>query len=159
MVTATLSVTSDDKLEIASDLKRVHGITIDQSTIPDQIILERKQHFDGGDFKANYFTLLTPVVVKTGKQRTWRIPKDSDERIKIRDIFHQRTPDIAYFPTFVFDFPETVFLTDRGGIVDRFYRRTFQDILDFDGRGHTIEKDVVRRIRAPTPGPDDTWGT
>lgn len=32
-------------------------------------------------------------------------------------------------------------------MIDQFYRRVFQDVLDFDGRGHTIEKDIVRRVR------------
>lgn len=48
----------------------------------------------------------------------------------------------------MFDFPEAIFLTERGNVVDRFYRRVFQDILDYDGRGHTIEEDIVGRVRA-----------
>jgi hypothetical protein len=48
---------------------------------------------------------------------------------------------------FIFDFPATIYLTDRGGTVDQFYRRVFQDILDYDNRGHTIEKDIVRRVQ------------
>lgn len=38
-------------------------------------------------------------------------------------------------------------MTERGEVIDRFYRRVFQDVLDFDGRGHSIEKDIVRRVR------------
>lgn len=43
-----------------------------------------------------------------------------------------------------------MFLTERGSVVDKFYRRVFQDILDFDGRGQTIENDIVRRVRRET---------
>jgi hypothetical protein len=35
----------------------------------------------------------------------------------INTIFRQ-IPDIAYFPTFVFDFPASIYLTDRGGTVE-----------------------------------------
>jgi len=84
--------------------------------------------------------------VKSGKQRKWRDPTEA-EHLKIRAALYELTPDIAYFPTFVFDFPERAFLSNRGGPVDQFYRRVFQDVLDYDGRGHTIEKDIIRRIR------------
>jgi hypothetical protein len=59
------------------------------------------------------------------------------------------SPDIAYYPTFIFDFPERVYLTERGDAVSRFYRDVFQDILALDGHGHTIADDIVRRVRSP----------
>ena len=65
----------------------------------------------------------------------------------VRDAFYGQTPDIAYFPTFVFDFPKSIYLTDKGGKVDKFYRTVFQDILDYDGQGHTIQDNIVRRVR------------
>lgn len=89
----------------------------------------------------------TALDVKSGKQRSWRKAKTTDERIALRNAVFKRIPRIAYFPTFVFEFPKNIFLTERGGVVDKFYRRVFQDILDFDGRNQTIEKDVVRRVR------------
>lgn len=145
-VTATLSVTEKDRKTIASRLKANHEITLDQSSIPDTIVMERIQRFAGGDFKSNFFSLLTPMKIKTGAQKKWRKPTGS-EIIHVRNAFYGRTPDIAYFPTFVFNFPEKIFLTDRGGKLDQFYRRVFQDILDADGRGQTITKDIIRRVR------------
>jgi ABC-type Na+ transport system ATPase subunit NatA len=146
-VTATLEVTATDKASIAAMIFSVHNLTVDVSRFPTQIIFERIQRFKDGDFKGNFFALRSEIFIKSGKQRTWRAPS-SDEALKIRNTIYGFTPDIAYFPTFVFDFPKTTFITDRGGAIDRFYRRVFQDILDFDGRGHTIEKDIVRRIRS-----------
>lgn len=144
-VEATLLLTPDDKVKIA---RRIAGeeIIVDPFDIPDEIVLERQQKFENGDFKDNFFTLRTPIKVRSAKQRRTRDPL-KEEKIKLRNAFHDAAPDIAYFPTFVFDFPERVFLTDRGGVVDRFYRRVFQDILDYDGQGHTIKKDIVQRIR------------
>lgn len=147
-VTATLEVTDGDREYIAAALKELHDISVDSSSIPDEVTFERAQEFKDGDFKRNYFSLLTLPIIKLKGRRNWRHPTSLAELAAVRDVFYARTPVIAYFPTFVFNFPETVFLTDRGGIVDRFYRRTFQDILDYDGRGHTIEKDIVRRVRA-----------
>jgi ABC-type Na+ transport system ATPase subunit NatA len=146
-VTAVISVTNEDKELIAKRLFSLHKLNLDLATFPDEIIFQRQQRFESGDYKASYFTLRTKLKIKGPKQRNWRDPK-GDETIQVRECVYAWTPDIAYFPTFVFDFPETVFLTNRGGVVDKFYRRTFQDILDFDGRGHTIEKDILRRLRA-----------
>jgi hypothetical protein len=122
-------------------------LTVDASRFPDEIVFERQQRFKGGDFLASFFTLRSTLYVKGEKQRKWR-ELTGDEVLEIRNTVYGYTPDIAYFPTFVFDFPETTFLTDRGGALDKFYRRVFQDILDYDNRGHTIEKDIVRRVRS-----------
>jgi ABC-type Na+ transport system ATPase subunit NatA len=145
-VTATLSVTADDKKTIAKQLMEELKLTIDEEDFPDEVIFQRQQRFENGDFKKSFFTLRTELQVKGDKQRKWRDPS-SEEAPKIRDIIYERMPDVAYFPTFVFNFPPSIYLTERGGTVDQFYRRVFQDILDYDGRGHTIDKDIVRRVR------------
>ena len=145
-VTATLSVTDDDKKRIAKSLLSDHSLDVDIASFPPELLFERQQRFKDGDFQNSFFTFRSPINVKNKKQRKWRKPS-ADESIVIRDTVYSYTPDIAYFPTFVFDFPETTFLTERGNVVDRFYRRVFQDILDFDGHGHTIEKDIIRRVR------------
>jgi len=145
-VLASITATESDKRKIADDILASMGLHLDTEGLPSEILLERFQRFKDGDFVGSFFDLRTPVRVKGTKQRKWR-DTTFEERIKIRNTIYRYTPDIAYFPTFVFDFPETAFLTDRGGALDRFYRRVFQDILDYDGRGHTIEKDIVRRIR------------
>lgn len=146
-VSATLSVTKEDKEHIAKRLLAEHDLILNVDSFPDEVIFERQQTFKDGDFKKSYFTLRTKLELRGRKQRKWRSTESSSESINLRDVVYERTPDIAYFPTFVFDFPETIFLTDRGTVVDQFYRRVFQDILDYDGRGHTIEKDIVRRVR------------
>jgi len=144
-VVAKLSATELEITRIIEKLKIENHLLIDRKTFPSEIEFERIQRFKDGDFKNNYLTLKHDLRVKSNRQRSWRYPS-SDENVMIRDVFFGYTPDIAYFPTFVFEFPETTYLTDRGGKLDRFYRRVFQDILDYDGRGHTIEKDIIRRI-------------
>jgi ABC-type Na+ transport system ATPase subunit NatA len=146
-VAATLFLTDEDKAEIKKRLLNLHQIEINVSSLPSEITLERLQKFQRGDFKSTHFSVETNLEIKTGKQRTWRFHKINEkEHICVRDTIFGLIPRIAYFPTFVFEFPKSIFLTERGGVVDKFYRRVFQDILDYDGRGQTVEKDIVRRV-------------
>jgi ABC-type Mn2+/Zn2+ transport system ATPase subunit len=148
-VTATVELTGSDKEEIIDSVKKEHGLFIDINNFPDEIIFDREQEFERGDFKAHYFTLRTSLKVRSSRQKKWHDLSDNvDDWTAIGNLIYGLTPDISYFPTFVFDFPAKFFLTDRGGLIDEFYRSVFQDILDYDGRGHEIEKDIVRRIRA-----------
>lgn len=145
-VTATLSVNESDKKFIQNSLLTEHGLELNLEEFPDRVVFERQQRFENGDFKQNFFSFRNKISVKSKSQRKWR-KTEGDEVVKVRNAVFKRVPRIAYFPTFVFEFPKTVFLTDRGSAVDKFYRRVFQDILDYDRRGQTIEKDIVRRVR------------
>ncbi len=147
-VAATLSLTDEDKGAISKRLQDSYQIEINISSFPNEITLERTQTFQGGDYRSTHFSVNTNIQIKTGKQRTWRFHnKDMKEHISVRDVIFSLIPRIAYFPTSVFEFPKTIFLTERGGVVDKFYRRVFQDILDYEGRGQTVEKDIVGRVR------------
>lgn len=148
-VEASLELNEIDKDKIIADLDK-KGLKVDRESIGNEVTFEKWQEFKGGDLAGNYFNLMTRPKVKSPGQKKWREVSGVDEMVIVRNAYYALTPDIAYFPTSVFDFPETIFLTNRGGLIDQFYRRTFQDILDYDGRGLTIEKDIVRRVRGKT---------
>lgn len=147
-VTAYVLLNDEDKVLLRRALLlSQENITIDH--IPDVVEIERHQRFKDGDFTSSFLSLRTPFKVKTGKQKKFREPT-RDENAKIKFAIYNRTPDISYFPTFVFNFPSQIFLSDdRGGEINEFYCRVFQDILDKGGHGHTIENSLVRRIRTP----------
>ena len=154
-VAATIKLEDGDKEAISEILKSDHDIILNLDILDDKIIFERHQRFKKGDFVASYFSLRSEVKIKTGRQRTWRIAS-FQERETIKNVIYSSAPDIAYFPTFIFDFPKKIFLTgERGGSVSKFYKSVLQDILDYDGKGLTIEDSIVRRIRGD--GKDVPW--
>ena len=63
--------------------------------------------------------------------------------------FRDFLPDIAYYPTFIFDFPKRIYLNYRigEGKANSFYRSVVSDILAYDGQGYNIS-DIVRRVRS-----------
>lgn len=147
-VTATLRISNKERSEIISTIKQEHDLLIDFDSIPEDLPIERHQRFKNGDFIESYFSMRCNLHVKSGRQKNWRSPS-REEKEQIKQQIYSRAPDIAYFPTFVFDFPKRIFLTkDRGDKVSNFYRQTFQDILDYDGKGHTIEESIIRRVRS-----------
>ena len=147
-VCATVRISEAEKSELANELEEEHGLLLDVAAVPDEVAIERHQQFKNGDFIKDLFSLRTSFRVKKKRQKNWRSPSKNEEEL-IRDAIFEMAPDIAYFPTFVFDFPDRIFLTTgRGTRVNNFYRQVFQDILDFDGQGLSIEESIVRRVRS-----------
>ncbi|MBP2560338.1 hypothetical protein J2857_003107 [Neorhizobium galegae] len=149
-VEATLVTEPGEISKIIKEIEASRKIIIDVDCLPNELIFERIQRFVKGDFQSSYFSLSHALRVKSPKEKKWR-KATTEEVTAVRDIIYAHTPDIAYFPTFVFDFPKQIMLTGaRGGAVNNFYKKLFQDILDFDGKGHTIEDDILRRVREPS---------
>lgn len=143
-VTATVELNDKDREGIKREAG-FSGIIIEE--LPKEVTLERYQEFNNGDFVNNFFTLRTPLKIKTKAQKNFRAPS-IEERTLLRKIIYNRTPDIAFFPTFVFDFPPKIYLTERGGRINGFYKSVFQDVLDVEGNKYSIEKDIIRRVRS-----------
>lgn len=63
-------------------------------------------------------------------------------------------PSILYFPTFLFDFPEKIYLEGKPGSTDKhaYYRQVVQDVLDALNIGAQLDTHIVRRARSNDPG-------
>jgi len=59
-------------------------------------------------------------------------------------------PKIAYFPNFLFDFPDRIYLeaAPRDEEKHAFYRKVLQDVLDALGEGLTLEGHVLARAKS-----------
>lgn len=66
-----------------------------------------------------------------------------------------RIPLVCYFPTFLFDFPDRIYLEphDSETPANAYYRRLFQDILDSLDDDLSVKKHIVDRIRSK----DSEW--
>nr|VFK19119.1 MAG: AAA domain-containing protein [Candidatus Kentron sp. LPFa] len=95
-VTATVRISAEEKKDIIQSLKREPQLIVDPDSFPDEVTIERQQRFNGGDFVASYFSLRTPMQIKTGKQKKWRAP-NKEEREQIRDEIYNRTPILRIF--------------------------------------------------------------
>ncbi|HDR9486110.1 TPA: AAA family ATPase [Burkholderia aenigmatica] len=74
--------------------------------------------------------------------------KKEDKQIWMIGInaFRERLPKTVYFPTFLFGFPDRIYLKDIGDDVNNYYRKIIQDVLDSQGNGLNIDNHIVARI-------------
>jgi len=65
-------------------------------------------------------------------------------------------PSILYFPNFLFEFPDKIYLEDlptnaESSVFHRFYRTILQDVLDSIGGNMNLQKHVLDRAKAGGP--------
>jgi len=145
-VVATIKFDEGDKEALGRKLAD-QGIRLDIGSLTDEFTYERYQQYKNGDYVGNYYETSLSVRVKSGKQRKFRNPTP-DESGTFALAMRSMMPAIAYFPTFVFDFPEKIYLSNRNDDkTNAFYRSLFQDILDYADRGHTIEEHITNRVQ------------
>jgi AAA15 family ATPase/GTPase len=145
-ITATIVMDEGDVERIISYC-RSENFEIDPACLKEEFLFRRIQRYKNGDFVDNFRWLSLNVSVRSGRQRQFRKPDWGAEESKVYNFFESLFPIISYFPTFIFDFPHKINLSDRYvSKVNAFYKNLFQDILDYDGRGHKIKDHIIDRI-------------
>lgn len=105
-VEAKVSLSELDKTRISTQLRR-NDIYLKPDTFPDEVTFERYATFKNGDFITKGMKLKEKFEVKSKRARVYRTPNEEQKK-NIKDSFYMYTPDIAYFPTFIFDFPSHI---------------------------------------------------
>ncbi|MBK7787249.1 MAG: AAA family ATPase [Saprospiraceae bacterium] len=83
---------------------------------------------------------------KKGNQRKVRKLENADALIANK-IIKKRLPGILYFPNFLFEFPEKIYLDSS--TIDpkhKYYQTLLQDILDSLDNGTNLETHILKRI-------------
>jgi len=59
-------------------------------------------------------------------------------------------PSILYFPNFLFEFPDKIYLeeTDEDSEKFRYYRTVLQDVLDAIGKNHKLQRHILDRAKS-----------
>jgi hypothetical protein len=67
-------------------------------------------------------------------------------------ILRERLPKLVYFPTFLFNFPDRIYLEELDDIgvkfpTNSYYRQVIQDVLDSQGDGLDVKRHVLDRVK------------
>lgn len=146
-IAANVIASPDDWRHLRDELLTDHELVLEETSLPDAFTLRLVHTYKNGDYQRTCRNIdIKSLKIRRKRQKHFRSP-DLEELNVFGRLIRARLPTVAYYPTFVFDFPKRIYLTDRDkGPRNQFYRRLFQDILDYDGSGYTIEDSIVSRL-------------
>jgi hypothetical protein len=145
----------DDEREIAQYAQKELGLSL-KSPIG-KFSVEQVWHF-----KDSKVVSETPDNLWTielfGRRKIERRPKSldssSEEWKKLVMFIRERLPRIVYFPNFLFELPDKIYLEAGSGTEEgkhELYRDVLQDILDAIGEQTTLEQHILARAKSGTP--------
>ncbi|WP_169708780.1 ATP-dependent nuclease [Trinickia terrae] len=167
-------VLDDMDIKAVENAYRERNFKLDIDHMQKSILIERSYNFKDSTFDQTITRWGITFKIrsdKTGKTKEYRGSPNSPVRDKANwligvDVLRARLPKTVYFPTFLFDFPNRIYLEDNGDEINNYYRKILQDVLDAQGEGISIETHVVDRIkrRQGRHGPDvnflsHLWGS
>jgi len=146
-IKAYVQATNEELDALSLHLKKCHGIDCERSTLLNEFSVRLVHYYKNGDYISSVTNVDIPqLAVRTGRAIKFRKPIAGEIKIFGRAV-RNVLPTVAYYPTFVFDFPKKIYLTQKDKSArNQFYRQLFQDILDYDGSGYTIEESILARL-------------
>ena len=151
-VTATVEFADGEKQSLIRRMNSAIGGEVEPSTLLDSFTIKDWQKYDNSKKADSGIIWGLDPKVRTGRQKNWR-KTTSSEWATIYTMLRRSLPAIAYFPTFLSQVPNRVYL--RGHKDDKtntFYRTVFQDILLQIGPNYTIQSQILDRLEKTEEG-------
>ncbi|MDQ6659372.1 MAG: AAA family ATPase [Chloroflexota bacterium] len=118
------------------------------------LLLNQTYEFEASNIKPNQ-PRTGYVMSAKGRSKGGRVVKNLSEsdQLKILNFMKMRLPSVLYFPNFLFEFPDRIYLEDPPEDVekDEFYRGILQDVLDAIGEGTNLQEHVLARAKDGSP--------
>ena len=115
----------------------------------DRFTITRKLHYEKSIYKKTKTLWIINLYGTLPKGRKeWRLyDKDIIKWAELVNHIATKLPSILYFPTFLFDFPEKIYLNEDEGEskTNAYYRSIIQDILDSLDNDLNIQEHIVER--------------
>ncbi|EQA44659.1 AAA domain protein [Leptospira broomii serovar Hurstbridge str. 5399] len=160
-VEAILELSEEDKLDFRGFLKQNFNFKL----ISDSIVftVEKRQSFKNSALSESTRSWRGSFRVLYGKNNKERDVEISDESFKaIQDYLEKLRPVIVYFPNFLFDVPEKIYLQELPDTPEKapqkeqtkealtlpFFLRAVQDVLDYMDEGLTIFNHIIESFNA-----------
>lgn len=144
-VAAEVVATQEDYEALRAEVSRSHGIRLEIEDLPRKFTVERRLTFDLSKHKYTY-VIYSPKFhgTESGKRKVKELT--GNDRIKITNSLKGFLPPIKYFPTFLFEFPDKIYLNAEGDGRNAIYKDMLQDVLSSTGKGYKIHDHIVNRL-------------
>ena len=160
--TGTASVTGHVVLEVedvnslGEHLRAKHNLILDTDTMERRIEVSRAYKFEDSTLKSQnkFWTMRFNARPKRKGSKLTLYTGFGHEVVEKRSIWlsaveflSKRMPKIVYFPTFLFNFPDKIYLDEVSSPQNSYYVQVIQDVLDSQGEGLDIKKHILDRIK------------
>lgn len=176
-IQASVALEPQDEEAVARGLLLDHKFRLEPNSLAREITIERRMTFSGGDLKEDRAYWWVRLKGRKGRSiKVTDVTSTSEHALwqAAVGILRARLPKVVYFPTFLFSFPERIYLktpsdwdpSSEVALTNRYYRRVLQDVADSirdpdDPKQRvSIEEQVVKRletIKEPTGNPFAWW--
>ncbi|MDD4737473.1 MAG: AAA family ATPase [Kiritimatiellae bacterium] len=149
-ISAILELNEDDEDAIAKVLRKEHHIKLTKPI--GEFTVTRKVAFANSRYDAKNSTNLWSIsaIGTANKQRKPRdLSQDTESWPLLTKTIIPFIPTILFFPNFLFDFPERIYLNPAiEDETSKFYRLLLQDILDSLGNNTDVNTHILERAQA-----------
>lgn len=148
-VQAVIELNDDDKKQIIEHTKTQYKFNLEH--VGDRATVTRIYKFEDSDYIKESYLWEFELIGKTAGARNLKkmIEWDKEKWSGLIDfISKQLMARIIYYPDFLFDFPEKIYLGNDSDSKNDVYKNMLQDVLDSIGGGLDLEKHVLARMKA-----------
>lgn len=144
-----LKLTQEDNEFIKEELIKQYGFVLSKKI--EEIKVRQEYIFKDSNYvESKLYWSNCNFYGKTNRQKKER-NLDGDKLDYARDILKKLMPNILYFPTTIFEFPDKIYLEDRENVKDnakhKFYRAVIQDVLDNLDNGLQLDTHILARMK------------
>jgi len=162
-VEATVVLDKRDVADLAKYLLKEKNLILNETEITWEFSVERTYNFEDSRFEGSHALWSLECNIKRKAQKKYTIYDGENSDKEKFDIWadavaflRKRLPKIVYFPTFLFDFPDRIYLEGNDNQTNAYYTQVMQDVLDSQGDGLDLTKHIINRIasvRVDHPSP------
>lgn len=151
-VTAFVQFEEDDKEDLKLYCEKTLRRQIDLSKLPQQFSVARIHQFNESDFLKVTNRWGIRFHLKSSNAKEFREHGSKTKQwSEIINFIGQKMPTICYFPTFLFDFPERIYLNappeDTHKQKNDYYVQIIEDVLGSLDEGLNVETHIIERIK------------
>ena len=148
-IEAKLELTDHDISEIKKEILKANDIIVNDCS--KTVTYTQTYYFENSIHQEdkNSFTWLFWAAGKKKRAKKIRSLTNDENLIANTNYIKKNIPSILYFPNFLFEFPEKIYLDSNIGKAKHlFYQKIIQDILDSLDNNTNIEDHLIKRIKS-----------
>jgi predicted ATP-dependent endonuclease of OLD family len=152
---AKLAFARGERESIIEKVEKECKCTLSPESIPVNPILTREYEFKDSDYKSTRSFYNFTAQYRSARAQTFKRTTDDSEVWKsITHHLRNRIPEIAYFPTFLFNQPERIYLTPHTGESqsNALYRTIIENIARSLAKPLDVQRHLVERLIS-----EETW--